>query len=172
MPGRRRAVPVARKVNDLIDTVVPKHRQCCRRLAKALPCWVGLAVTYRRRLSIKPVLFVGYSKPLPFACAAAASAALLLWFKTFYEAVGLPKLNGVAINGDFCEPPRLLRIRAADIDPIDNVAHLAQSHRRDILPSNASQKPIQTTLLPLIGKQSFECLGRLQSGRAKPIVDA
>jgi hypothetical protein len=26
---------------------------------------------------------------------------LLLWFKTFYEAVGLPKLNGVAINGYF-----------------------------------------------------------------------
>jgi hypothetical protein len=25
----------------------------------------------------------------------------MLWFKTFYEAVGLPKLNGVAINGDF-----------------------------------------------------------------------
>jgi hypothetical protein len=45
----------------------------------------------------------------------------LLWFKAFYEAVGLPKLNGVAINGDFCEPPRLLLIRAADINPIDNV---------------------------------------------------
>jgi hypothetical protein len=26
--------------------------------------------------------------------------ALLLWFKAFYEAVGLRKLNGVAINGD------------------------------------------------------------------------
>ena len=46
----------------------------------------------------------------------------MLWLKTFYEAVGLPKLNGVAINGDFCEPPRLLLIRAADINPIDNVA--------------------------------------------------
>jgi hypothetical protein len=46
----------------------------------------------------------------------------MLWLKPFYEAVNLPKLNGVAINGDFCEPPRLLLIRAADIDPIDNVA--------------------------------------------------
>ena len=46
----------------------------------------------------------------------------MLWLKTFYEAVGLPKFNGVAINGDFCEPPRLLLIRAADINPIDNVA--------------------------------------------------
>jgi hypothetical protein len=45
----------------------------------------------------------------------------MLWFKTFYEAVGLPKLNGVAINGDFCEPPRLFLIKAADINPIDNV---------------------------------------------------
>jgi len=62
----------------------------------------------------------------------------MLWLKTFYEAVGLPKLNGVAINGDFCEPPRLLLIRAADIDPIDNVAvRPALSHRRGILPSNA-----------------------------------
>jgi hypothetical protein len=47
---------------------------------------------------------------------------LLLWFKTFYEAVGLPKLNGVAINGYFCEPPRLLLIRGADVNPIKNVA--------------------------------------------------
>lgn len=46
----------------------------------------------------------------------------MLWLKPFYEAVHLPKLNGVAINGDFCEPPRLLLIRAADIGPIDNVA--------------------------------------------------
>lgn len=42
--------------------------------------------------------------------------------KPFYEAVGLPKLNGVAIYGDFCEPSCLILIRAADIDPIDNVA--------------------------------------------------
>ena len=53
---------------------------------------------------------------------AAFEAALMLWFKTFYEAVGLPKLNGVAINGDFCEPPRLFLIKAADINPVDNVA--------------------------------------------------
>jgi hypothetical protein len=25
----------------------------------------------------------------------------MLWFETFYEAVGLPKLNGVAVNGYF-----------------------------------------------------------------------
>jgi hypothetical protein len=42
----------------------------------------------------------------------------MLCLKTFYEAVGLPKLNGVAINGDFCEPPRLLLIRAADITDV------------------------------------------------------
>ena len=46
----------------------------------------------------------------------------MLWLKTFYEAVGLPKLNGVAINGDFCEPPRFVLIRAADINPIENMA--------------------------------------------------
>ena len=46
----------------------------------------------------------------------------MLWLKTFYEAVGLPKLNGVPINGDFCEPSRLVLIRAADINSIDNVA--------------------------------------------------
>jgi hypothetical protein len=46
----------------------------------------------------------------------------VLWLKPFYEAVGLPKLNGMAINGNFCEPSRLVLIRAADIDPINNVA--------------------------------------------------
>ena len=46
----------------------------------------------------------------------------MLWFKAFYEAVGLPKLNGVAINGNFCKPPRLLLIRTAEIDSIGNVA--------------------------------------------------
>jgi hypothetical protein len=46
----------------------------------------------------------------------------MLWFKTFYEAVGLPKLNGVAINGDFCEPPRLFLTKAAEINPVDNLA--------------------------------------------------
>jgi len=53
---------------------------------------------------------------------AAFEAALPLMFKSFYEAVGLPKLNGVAINGDLCEPPRFFLIRGADIHPIDNVA--------------------------------------------------
>ena len=28
----------------------------------------------------------------------------MLWLKTLYEAVGLPKLNRVVIGGDFCEP--------------------------------------------------------------------
>jgi hypothetical protein len=46
----------------------------------------------------------------------------VLWLKPSYEAVGLPKLNGVAINGDFCEPSRLGLIRAADVDPINYVA--------------------------------------------------
>jgi len=32
------------------------------------------------------------------------------------------KLDGVAINGDFCEPPRFFLIRAAYIDPIENMA--------------------------------------------------
>jgi hypothetical protein len=30
------------------------------------------------------------------------------------------KLKRAAVNGDFSEPPRLLLIRAADIDAIDN----------------------------------------------------
>ena len=30
--------------------------------------------------------------------ARASEAALMLWFKTFYETLSLPKLNGVAIN--------------------------------------------------------------------------
>jgi hypothetical protein len=89
----------------------------------------------------------------------------MLWLEPFYEAVRLPKLNCVAINGDFCEPPRLLLIRAAGIDRIDNMgtrSNYIGYIGRDILPSNASQKqpPIQA-LLPLIGKQSFECLWRL-----------
>jgi len=46
----------------------------------------------------------------------------MLWLKTFNEAVGLPKLNGVAINGDFCEPPRFFLVTGADINPIDNMA--------------------------------------------------
>jgi hypothetical protein len=46
----------------------------------------------------------------------------MLWLKPFYEAVGLPKLYGVAINGDFYEPPRFFLIRAADINPIENMA--------------------------------------------------
>ena len=44
----------------------------------------------------------------------------MLWLKPFYEAVGLPKLNGVAIDRDLSEPPRFFL--AADINPIDNVA--------------------------------------------------
>jgi hypothetical protein len=38
----------ASKRNGLIDTVVPKHRQCCRRLGKRLvvPCWAELAVAF------------------------------------------------------------------------------------------------------------------------------
>jgi hypothetical protein len=40
-------------------------------------------------------------KPGPF---------VLLRFETFYEAVVLPKLNGVAINRNFCQPPRLILI--------------------------------------------------------------
>jgi hypothetical protein len=45
----------------------------------------------------------------------------MLWLKPFYEAVGLPKLNCVAINGDFGEPPGFFLIRAADIHPINYV---------------------------------------------------
>jgi hypothetical protein len=41
-----------------------------------------------------------------------------------HEAVGLPKLNGVAINGDFASRRASFSSepRAADINPIDNVA--------------------------------------------------
>ena len=45
----------------------------------------------------------------------------MLWLKTFNETVRLPKLNGVPINGNFCEPPGFFLIRAADINPIDYV---------------------------------------------------
>jgi len=34
----------------------------------------------------------------------------------------LPKLSGVAINGDFCVPSRLFVIRAANFDPIEDTA--------------------------------------------------
>ena len=50
---------------------------------------------------------VSANKRLSKRKARATEAALMLWFKPFYEAVSLPKLNGVAIKGDFCEPPRL-----------------------------------------------------------------
>ena len=46
----------------------------------------------------------------------------MLRFEPFYEAVGLPKLNSVAINDDFCESPRLSFIRGADVNPIKDVA--------------------------------------------------
>jgi hypothetical protein len=39
----------------------------------------------------------------------------------FYEAVGLPKLNGVAINDDLCEPLCFFLIGAPDIDPIEDL---------------------------------------------------
>jgi len=46
----------------------------------------------------------------------------MLWLKPFYEAVTLPKLDGVAIDGDFSQPPRFFLNRAENINPIDNSA--------------------------------------------------
>jgi hypothetical protein len=43
-------------------------------------------------------------------------------FKPLDKAVTLPKLNGVSVDRDFCEPLRLISIRATNINPIDNVA--------------------------------------------------
>ena len=43
--------------------------------------------------------------------------ALMLWFKTFNEAVGLPKLNGVAINGDFLRASALLSCQSSGDQP-------------------------------------------------------
>jgi hypothetical protein len=37
-------------------------------------------------------------------------AFFLLRFETFYEAIELPKFNGVAINRNFCKPPGLYLI--------------------------------------------------------------
>ena len=34
----------------------------------------------------------------------------------------LPKLNGMIMNGNFYEPPRLFLVGATDINPIDNMA--------------------------------------------------
>jgi hypothetical protein len=83
-------------------------------------------------------------------------AALLLWFKTFYEAVGLPKLNCVATSGDFCEPPRLLLIRAADIDPIANMA-IRSDHNGAVFfhrgPHNPRNLP-PTCFVPLVDNAS------------------
>ena len=72
----------------------------------------------------------------------------MLWLKTFYEAVGLPKLNGVAINGNFCEPPRLLLIRAADINPIDNVA-VRPDHIGAVFFHCSIDDPLRTSSLTL-----------------------
>src|SRR5215210_7649621 len=54
------------------------------------------------------------------------SRHLLLWFEPLYEALGLPKLNGMAINSNFCKSPRLLLVRTADVDSIGNVVILPE----------------------------------------------
>ena len=46
----------------------------------------------------------------------------MLRLKPLYEAVGRPKLNGVAINDDLCEPLCFFLIGAPDIDPIEDLA--------------------------------------------------
>src|SRR5829696_3050553 len=51
---------------------------------------------------------------------------LLLWFEPLYETLGLPKLNGMAINRNFCKPPRLLLVRTADVNSIGNVVILTE----------------------------------------------
>ena len=72
----------------------------------------------------------------------------MLLFKTFYEAVGLPKLNGVAINGGFCEPSRLPLIRAADINPIDYVA-VRSDHIGAVFFHGSKAYPLSTCYLTL-----------------------
>src|SRR5688572_18843242 len=51
---------------------------------------------------------------------------LLLLFEPLYQAVGLPKLNGVAINSNFCKPPRLLLVRTSKVDSIGKVVILTE----------------------------------------------
>jgi hypothetical protein len=49
-------------------------------------------------------------------------AASMLWFKSLYEAVGLPKLDRMAIDRSFRDPSRLFLVRTANVDPVDDVA--------------------------------------------------
>ena len=42
----------------------------------------------------------------------------MLWLVTLYEAVGLPKFDGMPIDNTLCEPTRLLLIDAANINPV------------------------------------------------------
>jgi hypothetical protein len=65
-------------------------------------------------------------RPLPDTAIQIFFLALLLWFEPLYETLGLPKLNGVAMDGNLCKPPRLLLVRTADVDSIGDVVILTE----------------------------------------------
>jgi hypothetical protein len=46
----------------------------------------------------------------------------MLWLVPFYEAVGLPKFDGMPIDNTLCEPTRLLLIGAANINPTGDMS--------------------------------------------------
>jgi hypothetical protein len=46
----------------------------------------------------------------------------MLRFETFYESIGLPEFDRVAINRGPRDPSRLVFIGTADIDPADDAA--------------------------------------------------
>jgi hypothetical protein len=46
----------------------------------------------------------------------------MLWLVPFYEAVGLPKFDGMPIDNTLCEPTRLLLIGAANIKPTGDMS--------------------------------------------------
>jgi hypothetical protein len=82
----------------------------------------------------------------------------MFWLKTLNEAVGLPKLDGMAINDTFCETPRFLLIRGADINSIDDMAVRPYQigsiffHRRTIA------DPPKKNLLPDVKASRSGCL--------------
>jgi hypothetical protein len=90
----------------------------------AAPAAVSFARTVRTQIVARPEPDVNFPNTVAETRypGPATEAALMLWFKTVFEAVSLPKLNGVANQRRFCAPPRFLLIRAADVDPIDNMA--------------------------------------------------
>ena len=80
----------------------------------------------------------------------------MLWLKPIYEVVGLPKLYGMAIYGDLCDPPRLHFIRAADIDPLLNVAVPPDDVGPVFFHQSHPQPPLRRTLTSLWAARAID----------------